>query len=294
MPKTLSTLQAIEFESASSGFYSGWVGVEASLAEVTIPAQAPGSLSDVVDTPLGLAQALWDKWQPLLPLTSVELSEASDLSAVITRAKTWVVIPGQFSAAHRTYAPRLSEAENRALYGKCANLHGHNYRAEVALPPHSQWPEQFWEEFDHVNLSTDIPDLRGRNVVTESIAELIAHRAPEAEWVRVWELPDFFAEYHRADSSYRLGRRYTFRAAGRLATLSVTVRGDLDPRTETAYDLGQLDHHCLAVIRKLDYTSVVSATLVRSLWSQLADRLSEALTTLQLWETHRQRFSLGD
>ena len=40
-----------------------------------------------------------------------------------------------FSASHRLHAPGLSDAENKALYGKCNNPfgHGHNYEVEVTL-----------------------------------------------------------------------------------------------------------------------------------------------------------------
>ena len=31
-----------------------------------------------------------------------------------------------FNAAHQLYDPGLSDEENRRLFGKCANLHGHN------------------------------------------------------------------------------------------------------------------------------------------------------------------------
>ncbi|MFQ5663593.1 MAG: 6-carboxytetrahydropterin synthase [Terriglobia bacterium] len=47
-----------------------------------------------------------------------------------------------FSASHRLYHPRLSEAENRRVYGKCSNAggHGHNYALEVTVrgEPHPQ------------------------------------------------------------------------------------------------------------------------------------------------------------
>jgi 6-pyruvoyltetrahydropterin/6-carboxytetrahydropterin synthase len=40
-----------------------------------------------------------------------------------------------FSASHRLHNPELSEAENRATYGKCNNPygHGHNYSLEVTV-----------------------------------------------------------------------------------------------------------------------------------------------------------------
>jgi 6-pyruvoyltetrahydropterin/6-carboxytetrahydropterin synthase len=41
----------------------------------------------------------------------------------------------RFSASHRLHSPRLSEAENARLYGKCSNPHGHghNYVIEVSV-----------------------------------------------------------------------------------------------------------------------------------------------------------------
>jgi 6-pyruvoyltetrahydropterin/6-carboxytetrahydropterin synthase len=112
----------------------------------------------------------------------------------------------------------LSDEENLALYGICNNPagHGHNYRAQFFLPPGQTVDRTVWAEFDHKNLSVDIPGLAGRNVVTEAIAELLARRVPPASRVRVYETPDFFAEYHRGDNNYRLGRRYRFNAAHRL------------------------------------------------------------------------------
>ena len=38
-----------------------------------------------------------------------------------------------FNAAHQLYDPGLSDDENRRLFGKCANLHGHNYILEVVV-----------------------------------------------------------------------------------------------------------------------------------------------------------------
>jgi 6-pyruvoyltetrahydropterin/6-carboxytetrahydropterin synthase len=41
----------------------------------------------------------------------------------------------RFSASHRLHSPEMSEAENRATYGKCNNPHGHghNYTLEVTV-----------------------------------------------------------------------------------------------------------------------------------------------------------------
>ena len=41
----------------------------------------------------------------------------------------------RFAASHRLHTPRLSEAENRDLYGKCNHPygHGHNYEVEITV-----------------------------------------------------------------------------------------------------------------------------------------------------------------
>jgi hypothetical protein len=311
MPERLTTLHAFEF-SASAKFgnpphvrhYTGWAGVDESGRAAEIPRQLADGVEHYAEhrsrlnresTLVDLAQGLWDDLNSTLPLSSLELSEDDGATAYLAQQEASLIHPGQFSAAHRTYAPRLSEAENRALYGKCANLHGHNYRAEVALPPQRQLPERLWDEFDHVNLSADVPDLFGRNVVTEAIAELIARRAPGARWVRVWELPDFFAEYHRADSSYRLGRRYTIRTTHGPFPLEVVVRGELDPQTETAYDLGQLDAQCHAVIQTVAFAPTQARDAIQTLWVRLAQpaRLGQALVALRLSADRQHHISLN-
>src|SRR5438067_1294585 len=38
-----------------------------------------------------------------------------------------------FNAAHQLWDPARSDDENRRLFGKCVNLHGHNYAVEVVV-----------------------------------------------------------------------------------------------------------------------------------------------------------------
>ena len=76
-----------------------------------------------------------------------------------------------FSASHRLHNDAMSEAENRATYGKCNNPygHGHNYALEVTVSGHVDRAtgmvcnlvdlDQFVHEnvigrFEHVNLNT--------------------------------------------------------------------------------------------------------------------------------------------
>ena len=60
-----------------------------------------------------------------------------------------------FAAAHRLHCRQLSEEENRRIFGKCNNAHGHghNYRLEVTvsapLPPEGEHPEVEHPEGGH-------------------------------------------------------------------------------------------------------------------------------------------------
>ena len=230
--------------------------------------------SDTVDA---LWAGLQSGWPAGFDAHHLALVEAGGAGGLRTAAEGALYVhPGYFSAAHRTHAPRLSDAENRALYGICDNPagHGHNYRVTVWHPALTDLPPAVWAEFDHRNLSVDLPDLRGRNVVTEALAELIARRVPGAARVRVWETDTFYAEFETATGAYTLGRRYTFSAAhqfgstparvdvygpcaaagrhGHDFTLAVAVTVPaLDPLTETAFDLGRVDRAAAGVLADL-------------------------------------------
>jgi 6-pyruvoyltetrahydropterin/6-carboxytetrahydropterin synthase len=275
-------------------------------------------------TAQNLARAIWDEASSMIPaparLVSVVAREEAGDNARVTLEGAAQLIYGEFAAAHRTHAPRLSDAENLRLYGKCNNPagHGHNYRVELELPPGARLSPGLWAEFDHRNLSSDIVELRGRNVVTESIAHLIANRAPEAGRVRVWETPDFFAEYNSLDAQrpYGLGRRWRFRAAhslrqaaltpeenawhygacaeaqephGHTYQVEATVAGALDPQTETVYDLGQLDQTGSDILQELDYTSLDEAVSPSTLeyvavflWQRFAGRVGPVLSAIRV------------
>jgi 6-pyruvoyltetrahydropterin/6-carboxytetrahydropterin synthase len=90
-----------------------------------------------------------------------------------------------FNAAHVLRNPELSEAENRRLYGKCANLHGHNYVLEVVvageIDPATGYvvdlkrlsdviSRRIIEDVDHRNLNTDVPWLDGLIPTAENLA----------------------------------------------------------------------------------------------------------------------------
>ena len=120
-----------------------------------------------------------------------------------------------FNAAHQLYDPDLSDDENRRLFGKCTNLHGHNYVLEVVvageIDPASGYVldlrslsdiinRQVIQDVDHRNLNTDVPWLKGRVPTTENLAQAFWERLrPELPdgllWsVRVWETEKNWAE----------------------------------------------------------------------------------------------------
>ena len=120
-----------------------------------------------------------------------------------------------FNAAHQLRDPRLSEAENRRLFGKCANLHGHNYVLEVVVAGQVDQASgyvldlkvvsdvigrQIIQDVDHRNLNTDVPWLDGRIPTAENLAlvfwERLAEEFPDGllRSVRVWETEKNWAE----------------------------------------------------------------------------------------------------
>jgi 6-pyruvoyltetrahydropterin/6-carboxytetrahydropterin synthase len=110
-----------------------------------------------------------------------------------------------FAASHRLHSPRLSDAENQRVYGKCNNPygHGHNYVAEVTVTgpvdpatgmiAHLNDLDRFvqthvLDPFDHRNLNEDLPVFRDRVPTTENLCMEIFDRLkkfPGARLVRI-------------------------------------------------------------------------------------------------------------
>ncbi len=111
----------------------------------------------------------------------------------------------RFSASHRLHAPPLSEAANRALYGKCNNPfgHGHNYLLEVSargpIDPETGYAVNVGlldelvhrviiSPFDHKNLNTEIPEFAAQVPTTENLGLEILRRL-RREWPAVLGAP---------------------------------------------------------------------------------------------------------
>jgi len=123
----------------------------------------------------------------------------------------------QFSASHRLHSSKLSEEENRRVYGKCNNPHGHghNYVVEVsvsgAVDPatgmvanladlDSFVEREVIEPFDHKSLNEDVAAFRENVPTTENVCKEIFARLrhftmAKLERVRVEETGNNTFEY---------------------------------------------------------------------------------------------------
>jgi 6-pyruvoyltetrahydropterin/6-carboxytetrahydropterin synthase len=125
-----------------------------------------------------------------------------------------------FSAAHRLHSSVLSEEENRTVFGKCNNLHGHghNYELEVTvqgeIDPRTGMimdlgalmqtvQEEVIERFDHKHLNQDTAEFRTLNPTGENIVKVIwdllkPKLGAHLTRLGLWETPKNFFEYYGA------------------------------------------------------------------------------------------------
>jgi 6-pyruvoyltetrahydropterin/6-carboxytetrahydropterin synthase len=180
----------------------------------TQPAALLGQLLDAANSELR-SSVVSLRWH-LSPYYSVEML-TEDRQTVLMRQQF------EFAASHRLHVHSLSEAGNRALFGKCNNPsgHGHNYRVEpcvaLSLASAGHAPvftladlerltnQTLIERYDHKHLNLDVPEFscgeaggEGRNPSVENIAKVCFERlapviraeAPgqaELRSVTVWE-----------------------------------------------------------------------------------------------------------
>jgi 6-pyruvoyltetrahydropterin/6-carboxytetrahydropterin synthase len=120
-----------------------------------------------------------------------------------------------FNAAHELRDPGLSDEENQRVFGKCANLHGHNYVLEVVVAGEIDaatgyvldlkhlaevMSRRVIADVDHRNLNSDVPWLEGIIPTAENLAVAFWERmrselpAGSLRTVRVWETDKNWAE----------------------------------------------------------------------------------------------------
>ena len=155
-----------------------------------------------------LARLLWDRLEIALErqriparLESVLLRQSRRTAAecrregeepMVTLTRTY-----EFAAAHRLDTARLTEDENRELFGKCNNPagHGHNYLLEVTvggiadpstgmlLDPRDldrAVNEQVVERYDHRHLNYDLPEFQELIPTSENLVRVIWERLEPA------------------------------------------------------------------------------------------------------------------
>jgi 6-pyruvoyltetrahydropterin/6-carboxytetrahydropterin synthase len=121
-----------------------------------------------------------------------------------------------FSATHRLHAAGLTEAENRAVYGKCNNPngHGHNYEVEITVAGavdgvtgravdldglDALVGREIIEPLRYRNLNEEVEAFRTTVPTTENLTFELDRRlravwgtafpggAPRLEKIRIWE-----------------------------------------------------------------------------------------------------------
>ncbi|MFI5196464.1 MAG: 6-pyruvoyl trahydropterin synthase family protein [Chitinophagales bacterium] len=126
-----------------------------------------------------------------------------------------------FNAAHKLINPAWSEAENKEVFGKCANenWHGHNYELHVTIKgipnPETGFiynakklgdliKDVIVEKVDHRNLNLDVDFMKGKFTSAENFAmgiwnELRPHIEKDStvklHCIKLVETPRIFVEY---------------------------------------------------------------------------------------------------
>ncbi|THU86597.1 PTPS-domain-containing protein [Dendrothele bispora CBS 962.96] len=90
----------------------------------------------------------------------------------------------QVSAAHQMRSTSLTPEQNSALFGKCANLHGHNYKIKVTVvgPIDERngmvidiailkeiMQKAIMDKLDHRNIDQDVPYFSNRPSTLENL-----------------------------------------------------------------------------------------------------------------------------
>jgi 6-pyruvoyltetrahydropterin/6-carboxytetrahydropterin synthase len=123
----------------------------------------------------------------------------------------------RFAASHRLHNAKLSAAQNRELYGKCNNLHGHghNYVLEVVVSGaveaatgmianladlDAYVEKQVLNDYDHKSFNEDVATFRDvvpttENVCMDIFARLKTFPLAKLERIRVEETGNNSFEY---------------------------------------------------------------------------------------------------
>jgi len=170
-----------------------------------------------------LAPFVWDEIRPRLEgcePAGVQVFENEDFySEYFGGEMVYLTRVYRFCAAHRLHNPNLSDEENRELFGKCNNPHGHghNYTLEITVKgvPDERTDclldigemdravqEKILDPFDHVYLNLDTEAFRSINPSSENMIrtfwEILETRFQPAALhrIRLWETSKSAFDYY--------------------------------------------------------------------------------------------------
>jgi 6-pyruvoyltetrahydropterin/6-carboxytetrahydropterin synthase len=126
----------------------------------------------------------------------------------------------EFAASHRYHNPALSAEENRRVFGKCNNPHGHghNYTLEVTIAGEPDpitgmvldlkelkdiLEREIMQRMDHRFLNYEVAELKAQIPTCENVAcviwNLLEAKIPQGRLhrVRLYESADLFADCYR-------------------------------------------------------------------------------------------------
>jgi 6-pyruvoyltetrahydropterin/6-carboxytetrahydropterin synthase len=125
----------------------------------------------------------------------------------------------EFSASHHYHNPDLTPEENRRIFGKCNNPHGHghNYTLEVtvkgAVNPQTGFVmdlkelkevlnREILDAMDHRYLNREVPEFASQIPTTENVAIAVWNRlqkklaVAQLHRIRLYEAPDLFVDFY--------------------------------------------------------------------------------------------------
>ena len=116
-------------------------------------------------------------------------NHSSEEKAINTLPMVYITRKESFSASHRLHSSKLSDEENRSIFGKCNNKngHGHNYTVKATirgpvdpitgmvmnLTDLKKHMESVLQPLDHKNLDVDVPFFADTCSTAENVAVLI-------------------------------------------------------------------------------------------------------------------------
>ncbi len=253
-----------------------------------------------------------------------------------------------FCAARRTYSPNLTESSNKELFGVSARKsgHGHHYNMRLTFQGEGELENnilienstiqhvmnKFYRKYDHRNLTTDLPELQGMPMTTESLAKHFFYELKKEvpiRRIRLHENPYFFIDYQAGHRMF-MGVKTKFYAAHRLHadslsdssnkeiygkcnnsnghghtyTVEMVLEGDYDRSTGILFDLAFVMTQLEEILHHWNYKHLNLETddfndkiptgenICQVLWNKLYEVHGDDLSKLTLWETANNRFTI--